>query len=156
MLADTPTAFISSEADEIHFSHDVWCARIGPSDDAAVVGAFLGDTLVGSCAMFRQKPAKQRHQALIWGVFVGPQARGQGVARRLLQAMVARAAQWPSLRQVSLAVMSTNKSAFSLYESLGFKTFGVEVDAINVDGTFHAVTHMVKRLHEDDITPGQP
>lgn len=146
MLADTPSAFGSSAEDEINFTLDTWRARIGPDDDTAVVGAFMGDELVGSCAMFRQKPAKMRHQGLIWGVFVNKQARGKGVARKLLEALLDHASTMPNLRQLTLAVTASNESAYALYASLGFTTFGIEPDSLCINDQYHAVKQMVKRI----------
>lgn len=45
-----------------------------------------------------------------------------------------------------LAVTEGNRGATSLYERAGFRSFGVEPDAIRVDGRSFAKNHMYFRL----------
>lgn len=146
MLADTPGAFGSSVQDEQALGEAAWAARIGPDDDTAVCGAFIGEDLVGSVALFRQRPAKARHKALIWGVYVHAAARGQGLSRRLMEAMIAHARTLPALRQVTLSVSAWNTTARTLYERLGFLPYGCEPDALYVDGEWIDEVQMMLRL----------
>ena len=146
MLADAPSAFGASPDDEAVLNEDAWAARIGPDDNTAVFGAFAGDRLVGSVGLFRQRPLKMRHKALIWGVFVDPAARGQSLARRLMQTMVAHARTLPHIRQVTLSVTASNVHARALYESLGFVQYGHEPDALYVDGAWFDEQQMVLRF----------
>ena len=62
--------------------------------------------------------------------------RGAAVGRALLNELLARAAQVEGLRQIQLMVGSRNEAARKLYESLGFRKYGCEVDALNVGGCF--------------------
>lgn len=146
MLADAPSAFGASPDDEAVLNEDAWAARIGPDDNTAMFGAFAGQRLVGSVGLVRQRPAKMRHKALIWGVFVDPTARGQSLARRLMQTMIAHARALPQVRQVSLSVTSSNAHARALYESLGFVQYGHEPDALYVDGEWFDEQQMVLRF----------
>jgi RimJ/RimL family protein N-acetyltransferase len=41
-------------------------------------------------------------------------------------------------------VGSRNEAARKLYESLGFRIYGCEVDALNVDGVFHDADLMAR------------
>jgi len=64
-------------------------------------------------------------------VFVDEKFRGQGVARRLVELAIAQRPR--SIRRdlpVSLSVESKNASARSLYETLGFETWGTEPRAM--------------------------
>lgn len=146
MLADTPAAFGSSVQDELALSEADWVARVGPDDDTAVCGAFIGGDLVGSAGLFRQRPAKARHKALIWGVYVDAAARGQGLSRRLMEAMIAHARSLPALRQVTLSVSAWNTTARTLYERLGFVSYGCEPDALYVEGEWIDEVQMMLRL----------
>ena len=146
MLQDAPGAFGASMQDEAALSEEAWAARIGPDDDSAVFGAFIDGNLVGSIALSRQRPVKMRHKALIWGVFVTSSARGQGLARRLMQAMIAHARTLPDLRQVTLSVAAWNTRASELYRSLGFVQYGREPEALCVDGEWLDECQMVRRL----------
>lgn len=146
MLQDTPGAFGASMQDEAVLSEAAWAARVGPDDHSAVFGAFIGGHLVGSIALSRQRPLKVRHKALIWGVFVASSARGQGLARRLMQAMIAHASTLPDLRQVTLSVAAWNTKASELYRSLGFVQYGREPEALCVDGEWLDECLMMLRL----------
>ena len=68
---------------------------------------------------------------LVVGVFLDPSHRGHGLARRLMEAVIqeARAA---GLSAVRLGVTVGNEPAERLYRALGFRQYGVEVEAIRV------------------------
>ena len=89
---------------------------------------------------------KLRHKAFIWGMYVTPEHRRHGLGRRLLEAALAQARELPGLRQINLEVVTSNRAAYTLYESCGFETFGVERDAFSVDRTYHDVAYMTLRL----------
>ena len=58
--------------------------------------------------------------------------------------LLARAGRVDGLRQIVLLVTSANGSARGLYESLGFRVFGTEPDALCIDGVFHDADMMVR------------
>jgi RimJ/RimL family protein N-acetyltransferase len=45
---------------------------------------------------------------------------------------IARASKIEGLSYVTLSVVTTNEAAIRLYESLGFETYGTEIDALRV------------------------
>lgn len=47
------------------------------------------------------------------------------------------------LEQLNLGVVSTNEPAKRLYESMGFKTYGIEKRAIKMNGVYNDDEHMV-------------
>lgn len=124
-----------------------WIARIAdPKGLSHVFGAFLGDELVGTVALeFAAKP-KIRHKAHLIGMFVAQAARGCGAGRALLQAAMGLAADRPGVRVVTLTVTEGNAPAIALYESFGFKSFGVEPLAIATPEGFKAKVHMWREL----------
>lgn len=85
----------------------------------------------------------RRHGALIAQVMAHPDARGQGLARLVVGALVddARAA---GVEQLVLEVRGNNHGAESLYRSLGFREVGVLPDAIAVgEHRFDLVTYQL-------------
>ena len=54
------------------------------------------------------------------------------------------------VRQVKLGVNATNSAARKLYESAGFLPYGLEPDALYVDGKFFGEAHYLLRLHTTD------
>jgi ribosomal protein S18 acetylase RimI-like enzyme len=81
----------------------------------------------------------------VWGVAVDPEFRKQGIAKRLLQRLIAHARN-QGLLQIQLAVAVENAPARALYRSLGFESFGVEPRAMRVGDRFYDEEHMVLRL----------
>ena len=66
-----------------------------------------------------------------------------------MRELLARAARVPGLEQVHLDVVTRNEPARGLYASLGFETYGVEPNALVVDGERLDEAHMVLRLKGD-------
>jgi ribosomal protein S18 acetylase RimI-like enzyme len=111
-----------------------------------LLGAFAppDDTLVGTVGLMRETRHKERHKGHVTGMYVADEAAGRGVGRALLTELLARAAQVDGLRQVVLRVTTGNGSARALYESLGFRVYGTEPDALCIDGVFHHADLMVR------------
>ncbi|MGF6381854.1 ribosomal protein S18 acetylase RimI-like enzyme [Paraburkholderia atlantica] len=102
--------------------------------------------LIGAVGLLRNKAHKERHKANVVGMYVAPEAAGRGVGRALLSELLTRAARVDGLRQVQLTVGSRNDAARKLYESLGFRKYGCELGALNVDGIFHDEDLMARFL----------
>lgn len=150
MLRNEPNAFSSSIEDEAMLNNQDWAMRIGPDEDTAILGAFHCGTLVGTTGLFRQRPLKTRHKATIWGVYVDPNVRGQGLARRLMLAMIEHARNLPALRQIVLQVGAANLHALTLYSNLGFQEYSHEPDALCIDGQCYAEKRLMLRLQPAD------
>ncbi len=130
----SPTAFGSSYEDELARDPAVTLERISPTENSRVFGAFRADRLVGTVGLRRQTGRKDRHKAFVWGVYVTPAERGLGIARRLMSVVIEQARGLAGLARVNIAVNAANEPARSLYESLGFEAYGLEPDALRVDG----------------------
>jgi ribosomal protein S18 acetylase RimI-like enzyme len=113
------------------------------SPDNFVLGAFDGGQLVGTAGFFRERREKTRHKGHVWGVYVTPRFRQQGVARALLSAMVEKARVQPGLEQITLAVGSDQTGAKRLYSSLGFEAFGQERHALRLGDAYVDQDYMV-------------
>jgi ribosomal protein S18 acetylase RimI-like enzyme len=136
-LAADPLAFTASADSPIVLS-----------EDAAVFAAFDSDAPVGMVGVYLQKSAKLRHRAEIWGFFVQPSARGRGLGRKLMEAAIAHARTWNGVVQVQLGVSHTAVAAKQLYESLGFKEWGLEPRALLWQGTAVDEYHLTLRFDE--------
>jgi RimJ/RimL family protein N-acetyltransferase len=79
-------------------------------------------------------------------MYVAHGAAGRGIGRALLSGLLTRAARVDGLLQVQLTVESRNDAARKLYESLGFRKYGCEVGALNVEGVFHDEDLMARFL----------
>jgi RimJ/RimL family protein N-acetyltransferase len=90
--------------------------------------------LVGVAGLGRQRTRKSRHRGGVWGMYVAPEARGRGVGRALLDALIAHARTVDGLHRLELGVEATNTAARELYLRAGFTPYGVQPDAYRMDG----------------------
>src|ERR1700730_14627244 len=97
-LESEPNAFGES-VEEHHLSSVNSLAQRRKSNpaDSFVLGAFDGSALVGTMGFYRMQQIKQRHKGWIWGVFVAPEYRGQGLARSLLVCLLENGREAPEL-----------------------------------------------------------
>lgn len=144
-LTEEPAAFGASVEDAGVMSERLTSA-VGETARSAVFGAFLDGRLVGMAGVIREHRPKTRHKALVWGMFVAPEARGSGVGRALLDAAVARAREWEGVVQVHLSVTDRAPAAMHLYGRAGFREWGREPRALRVDGAFVEERHLVLDL----------
>lgn len=147
-LRDHPEAYHSAAEEwDVPVSHAE--ARIAEN---VVFGGFLGGGLVGivTLALSARTGRKLRHKGEIWNVYVNPAQRGTGLARRLMQAAIAEARN-RGLAAIVLSVSADNLPAARLYQSLGFRVFGVEPDAMRLpDGRSFDDTLMQLDLDQPD------
>ena len=145
-LQESPSAFGSSYAEEKDRAIACIKEQLATQADRGLFGAFDGNELVGVVALGRENVQKLSHKGFIFAMYVQPEYRNSGIARALLLEALGLARSIPQLRQLNLCVNATNTKAIRLYESLGFKAFGHEVDALLVDGELHDEIHMSLRF----------
>ena len=145
-LREAPSAFGSSYEEESEFRAAVIEGRVAPKQDRGPFGAFKNEELIGLVALGRENFKKLSHKALIWGMYVAPAARGQGIGRALLSEALSLARSVPEIQQVNLCVNANNANAIRLYESVGFRAFGREPGAMFINGELHDELHMYLRL----------
>jgi RimJ/RimL family protein N-acetyltransferase len=150
MLREYADAFTSSYEEDCLKPLSWAEARLTASDKPPhrfVLGAFSpGDELVGSIGLAVEERAKERHKALVFGMFVAPEAAGRGVGRSLLKACIERARTIPDLEQLRLTVTASNARTYRLYVAAGFRSFAIEERAIRVAGAYYPKAHMVLDL----------
>ena len=148
-LRDHPEAFTSSFDQEAGKPLDWSRCRLSP--DAArphdfFLGAFRAGGLCGVIGLQGRYRPKEFHNATLVGMVVAAEHAGQGVGRALVEALVLRARQLPSLEQIDLTVTAGNERARTLYRRCGFTQVGVLPRAIRVDGCYHDKLQMQLRL----------
>ncbi|MBV6633009.1 MAG: GNAT family N-acetyltransferase [Alphaproteobacteria bacterium] len=106
-----------------------------------VFGAIDADgSLIASAGFVRGERLKQRHKATIYGLYVAPGHRGKGVARSLLQQLIASAEE-QGIEQLQISVVTDNTTAGTLYESLGFEAYGLEPQALKYKDRYYDERH---------------
>lgn len=136
-------AFTSTVEERAREPEAWWSGRIAdPTGMAVAFGAFAGIELVGTVALaFSAKP-KTRHKALVIGMYVLPDWRGNGAARALLQAAINRCKSRGDILVMQLTVTDGNEPAIALYRSAGFEPFGTEPMAVRTAAGFRSKVHM--------------
>jgi ribosomal protein S18 acetylase RimI-like enzyme len=112
--------------------------------NSAVFGAFRGSELLGIAGFFVQPGPKHAHKGMLVGMYVRPGARGAGVGRLLVGAVITHARRRVEL--IQLSVNSDNSAARRLYASLGFAEYGLEQRATKYHGRYHDEVLMAKML----------
>lgn len=142
-LKGAPTAFGSSYEESERRPLSAYAERLRSGEGAAVFGAFGPGGLAGTVGVYRDTGLKERHKAVLWGMYVTPATRRTGVARRLVGAALDAVRGMEGVLQVKLAVEGSNAPARALYESFGFEEYGREERALFVGGRYYAEVHMV-------------
>ena len=146
MLVDSPLSFVTAP-EEFEANIDEVVGRFHKSEHP-IAGAFVDGRLRATAGLYRSPRLKCRHRANIWGVYVGPELRGKGIGRQVIQLVIDTARAWQGVRVISLSYRDGAAGAGTLYESLGFKPWGVEPEAMWVDGAGHDEIYMQLTLTE--------
>ena len=105
------------------------------------------ERVVGWCDIAPVFGQSRAHIGML-GIALLPEARHQGLGRRLMEAAIARA--WArQLTRIELTVRDDNLNARALYESMGFAHEGVHRHASLVEGVYRDV-HAMALLREDE------
>lgn len=102
--------------------------------DGIVFCAFIENQLVGCVGFNHLNRLKTKHKAIVWGMYTDPAYRGRGVARALLDALIIHAKTCVS--QLQLTCTASNVEAYAFYKKFGFKTYGMEPNAVRVAGRY--------------------
>ena len=116
-LTDSPRSFGSTRAEAETHPESVWRERAG--GPSPVVMAFQEADPVAMGGLFAPEHSRE---AYIWGMWVAPGWRGQGLGARILEELLA----WGRRlnRIVALHVTEGNDGARRLYEAHGFASTG--------------------------------
>jgi len=149
MLEAHPEAFTSDALTERHRRADDYVPRLGlerPEGGHLMLGAWRDDALLGAVGLERDERIKVRHIGHVVSMMVRESARGQGIGRALLEALIDAARDPAGLEMLTLTVTEVNAGAVRLYERSGFSRFGTLHKAIKVGGQYHDKVHMVLYL----------
>lgn len=145
-LTLNPEAFSSSYEEECTCTESGVRSRLTVSDGQMVLGCFIDNALVGTIGIGRQGQNKTNHKCFIWGMYVSPNNRRLGIARALLEEAINQVNQVESVQQLTISVVEKNESALNLYESVGFKEYGREPNALIVAGKSYGEILMAQSM----------
>lgn len=146
-LHELPGHFASSFEIEKQKSIEEIIEEISPSASSFFMGAF-NDTLLVGIAGFKQEPLeKMKHRGQILGMYISPSMRGRGLGKKLLTALISKINENTAIERVDLAVSIDNAKAITLYESLGFDTYGKYKRALKLDNGYVDEAYMALDLN---------
>ncbi|BCU79398.1 GNAT family N-acetyltransferase [Luteolibacter sp. LG18] len=134
-LWEQPPAFSAQPVDEPTLEE--MATHLRADRDECFFGSFSGRELCGILRLSRYSPENEKHRAFLSGLFVVQKHRHQGHARALVAAALERAKSDPGLRRVNLAVVTAQKAALQLFDSLGFQSRGTEPEAFSNAGVYY-------------------
>ncbi|MCQ6567087.1 GNAT family N-acetyltransferase [Bacillus mycoides] len=143
-LQVNPEAFITTYEEAV--SQEEPLERVASnlsSNSSCTFGAFNEENqLIGVVTLLTEEKQAHKHKGHIVAMYVDAQNRRNGLARELIANAIQRA-RVIELEQLNLGVVSTNEPAKKLYESMGFKTYGIEKRAIKINGVYSDDEYMV-------------
>jgi ribosomal protein S18 acetylase RimI-like enzyme len=142
---DHPEAFTSSYEEELQKALSHSEQRLATASSAKFWGAFESGQLAGMVGLDREQRVKNRHKAVVIGMYVAPEFARRGIARALLDTLLADA-RAGDLELLVLTVTAGNQGAEQLYLDAGFASFGIEPKAIKVHNRFFDKNHMYLQL----------
>lgn len=140
-LKESPTAFGESDLEFSERTVESIADTISSNnkkDCNFLLGAFDTEReLVGVLGLARQQPKKMEHYCILWGMYVSPKSRRQGVGQALLQDVIRIGKEAKGVQGIKLCVVENNLSALKLYQLAGFSQYGIEPKAIKLDGLYY-------------------
>ncbi|EJV84812.1 GNAT family N-acetyltransferase [Bacillus cereus] len=143
-LQVNPEAFVTTYEEAIRQGNPIKRVESNlTATTSCTFGAFNEENhLVGVVTLLTEEREAYKHKGHIVAMYVDAQNRRNGLARELITNAIQRARDI-KLEQLTLGVVSTNEPAKKLYESMGFKTYGIEKRAIKVNGVYSDDENMV-------------
>ena len=134
-LHEQPPAFGSLPENEPNLAEIA--VRLAGSGNSCFFGGFQDERLIGIIRISRYCASNEKHRAYLGGLYVLPAFRRQGCGRTLVKQALSWAANMQSIRRVNLTVVTQQKAAICLYQSLGFRIYGTEQETFSKTGYFY-------------------
>lgn len=139
---ENPLAMGLTYVEELSRTPDSFRTQLSFSYPNAMFGIFIEGHLVATAAVgYTSKFPSSRHKMVMWGVFTSPQYRRQGFGRQVVEAAIEQAFN-NKVQRINLQVYVPNEAALGLYNAIGFVEYGVEPEAVNLDGRYYDGVHM--------------
>ena len=111
-------------------------------------------TLIGVVGLRRELRPTTRHKASLWGLYVVPGKRRQGIGTLLVMALVDEARRTPGLEMIRLVVLGENRPAIALLQKQGFRVYATEPRARFREGRYYDEAFLLRPLTEETFAKG--
>ncbi len=150
-LKESPFAFSDSYEDQVHKSildFQLEIEKKGDTLESFTLGAFTNENqLIGFVKYKRDHRSKARHRASLFSLYVLPNHRGKGIAKKLINNLIKTIEPISGIEQLQLSTIISKNSLIEFYESFGFEILGdvIKGDLI-IDNQYVDAIYMVKHL----------
>jgi ribosomal protein S18 acetylase RimI-like enzyme len=134
-LQTHPEAFSSSYEEELDSSIEKVRSRLN-DEHTFTFSAVENNQLFGAVTLIVEQKKKIKHRANIFAMYVKHEKRRSGIAKLLMLEAIKKAREIEDVEQIYLTVTSSNEPAKNLYQSLGFKTYGIDKRALKIENKY--------------------
>ncbi len=148
-LREAPEAFSASYEEQKRVPDSVWKERFESvyfEKEGVVVFARIGNKPVGFVGAYFETNKKFRHVATIWGAYVKPEYRKQGVAGEMAHELLRKLKTFSYLKKVKTYSITNGHLAVNVYKNFGFEIIGVFKEELFTNGKYYDVYCMEKIL----------
>lgn len=114
--------------------------------DNYILGSFQEQQLTGMLGLIRERKLNVAHKGTLWGFFVSPEYRNQGVGTQLVKEGLNLAQRMKDLNHLRLIVTEIDEIAKKIFEAQGFQSYGIEEAGLKSQGCFYNQIFMSKKL----------
>ncbi|WP_291127484.1 GNAT family N-acetyltransferase [Flavobacterium sp. UBA7682] len=150
-LQESPFAFSDSYEDQVKNSiidFELEIKKTGNPLESFTLGTFSNqDQLIGFVKFKRDHRSKARHRASLFSLYVQPNHRGKGIAKKLISSLLSTIGPITEIEQLQLSTIISKDSLIDFYKSFGFEILGdvIKNDLI-IDNQYVDAIYMVKHL----------
>lgn len=127
MLLETPNAFGATYEEESLYPNQQWYNYlVEATQEKRTVLKFClkNNAIIGMGGAKIGQTPKTQHKATLFSIYLLPQYRGSGIAKRLVQAILDTLKEKETIKKIDLVVSADQQNARNLYKKLGFSTEG--------------------------------
>lgn len=148
-LKSDPAAFASSYQDTISMPDEKWKSRLEMAKEKKTSWMLFAKEkssgkLVGMIGGYKE--TSDQDFAEIWGVFVDPEKRGQGIAAALMEGILEELSTNQTIKTIKLEVNVDQMGAQNLYTRFGFEKTKDPYPHMMGDAAEHQIVAMEKAL----------
>jgi RimJ/RimL family protein N-acetyltransferase len=142
VTADNPVPMGLTLEEELSRPLQGFRDQLAAAAPSAAFGVYVDGQMRACAALaWTSRFPSSMHKAVLWGCFVDPAFRRIGLGKRAVGRALEHGRDY-GVRRINLMVFLPNEAAVSLYMSLGFQPYGLEPEAVFLDGRFHPGQHM--------------
>jgi ribosomal protein S18 acetylase RimI-like enzyme len=147
-LQKNPQAFLATfKTEELrpddHFVYELSAAIQPPI--WGYYGLFVENKLIGFCQIGKSYLDKKQHLAYLYNLYVDPDYRGQGHAKKLTNYVLNKLKEL-KIERVFITYLAKNKCVRGFYDHLGFEECGIKPEAVKDGDEYDDEIEMTLKL----------